>query len=335
MTQGATILGCLSTTLSKDEIAFFKEANPWGFILFARNIETRDQVKSLCDALRDSVGWHAPILIDQEGGRVQRLRAPHWAEFLPPLDQCDGLSADDQARAMYLRSRLIAAQLVDVGIDVNCAPMADIATPDTHEFLRNRCYGDTVDSVVRNSKAVVQGQADGGVLSILKHIPGHGRATLDSHLELPTVTTPKSELLAQDFEVFRQLNDIPMGMTAHIVYSDIDPDHPATSSTAMMEMIRKDMGFDGLLMSDDINMEALDGPLAQRSTDAIAAGCDVILHCNGKLPEMIEVATASGTMTSAAQARADAVIAARTAPKPVDIQGLSAELNALVSGAYR
>ncbi len=333
MAQGATLFGCLEPQLSADEKAFFRDANPWGFILFARNIVSKDQVARLCDALRDTVGWHAPILIDQEGGRVQRLRAPDWLEFLPPLDQCNTLDPDDQVTAMYLRSRLIAEELSEIGIDVNCAPMADIAQSNTHEFLHNRCYGSTVDQIVANSKAVIAGQADGGVMSVLKHIPGHGRATLDSHLELPVVDTDADTLRSQDFEVFRQLNDIPLGMTAHIVYSAFDPDQPATSSKPMMDIIRNEIGFDGFLMTDDINMEALEGTLTQRCTSSIAAGCDVVLHCNGKLPEMIEVAAASGTLTDAAQTRADRAIATRPDATAIDKTALQVELNALVAGA--
>lgn len=327
---GATILGCEGFALLPDERQFFREADPWGFILFARNIETPEQVRRLTDDLRDALGREAPVLVDQEGGRVQRLRAPHWAEWLPPLEQM-ARTGTEAVRSMWLRYRLIAAELRDVGIDANCAPLADIAGPATHPFLRNRCYGEDVATVTAASRAVADGLLEGGVLPVLKHIPGHGRATVDSHLSLPTVTAPLEELEETDFAVFRALNDLPMAMTAHIVFPALDGERPATCSPIVMQTIRQDMGFGNLIMSDDISMQALAGSLEERSRLAIAAGCDVILHCNGKRAEMVEVVTASGRMEGIAAERGERALAARHAPDAADLPALRAELDRLLA----
>lgn len=326
--MNAAIYGPEGLTLTAWERDFFRDVQPFGFIIFARNIETPDQVRRLTDALRATVDHHAPVLIDQEGGRVQRLRAPHWREYLPPLDQMD--RARDPLRAQWVRNRLIAHDLLAVGVDANCAPLADIAEPTTHPFLYNRCYGRDADSVIAASRTCSDAHLAGGVLPVLKHIPGHGRATTDSHLELPRVDVTHAELSTHDFAPFKALNDLPMGMTAHIVFSDIDPDHCATTSVRMMDVIRSEIGFDGLLMTDDISMQALSGSIADRSAASIAAGCDVILHCNGDAGEMQAVAQAAGDMTAAAQTRANRVLDARKPPQNVDIAGLEAELAALI-----
>lgn len=326
---GAFIFGCEGPELLASEAVFFREVCPWGFILFARNVDTPDQVRRLIAELREAVGWQAPVLIDQEGGRVQRLRAPHWREWLPPLDQMQ--TARDVLRAMELRARLIAMELNDVGIDVNCAPTADLATAQTHPFLRNRTLGETPEQVIAAARAVVAGHAAGGVLSVLKHIPGHGRGTADSHHDLPQVDTPRAMLQTTDFAVFRALCDVPMGMTAHVVYTDIDPDAPATTSPMMHKVIREDIGFGGLLMTDDLSMNALPGDISHRARASIAAGCDVILHCNGELPEMEAVVGAAGTLSKAAKARAETALAARKAPAPLDIAAVEADLEALLN----
>ncbi len=331
MTQSACILGCLGPQLSRDEWAFFADTQPWGFILFARNFETPDQARRLTDALRDAVGRNAPILIDQEGGRVQRIGPPHWRGYLPPLDQMQA-TGPLAGRAMYLRSRLIAAELRDIGIDVNCAPVGDVADAETHPFLRNRCYGTDPDTVTHAAREVARGLIDGGVLPVIKHLPGHGRARVDSHMNLPVVNDPASDLRARDFAPFAALADLPMGMTAHIVFSAFDPDRPATQSPTMIRLIRQEIGFAGLLMTDDITMQALGGDLDARSRAAIAAGCDLVLHCNGELDEMAQVARAAGPLTGAALARADAALAARTAPQPFDIPAALAEFEALLQG---
>jgi len=324
----ACIFGCEGPALGPDERAFFAEAAPWGFILFARNIVAPDQLRRLTGDLRDAVGCQAPIFVDQEGGRVQRLRAPHWREWLPPLDMAEA-AGPEAPLAMYLRARLIAAELHAVGIDGNCAPTVDIAGPLTHPFLRNRCYGSDLDTVVAVARAVAQGLLDGGVLPVMKHMPGHGRAMIDTHLELPRVTEPPETLLRSDFAAFRALADLPLGMTAHIVFSAYD-DQPATCSAPMIRVIREDIGFGGLLMTDDLSMQALSGTIGERAAAARRAGCDVMLHCNGNAGEMQAVAAASGVLAGAALARATAALAARRTPDTADPKALDAELAQLM-----
>ncbi|MEP3055102.1 beta-N-acetylhexosaminidase [Ascidiaceihabitans sp.] len=327
---GATILDADGLRLTSEEKAFFKDVKPFGFILFARNIDTPDQIRALCGDFREAVGYDCPITIDQEGGRVQRLRAPIWREWLPPMDFVT--AAGPQAeRAMYLRHRVIAHELFALGIDSNCAPMVDVAGDDTHDFLRNRCYGTDAVTVSALGRAAVTGLLDGGVLPVVKHMPGHGRATADSHFDLPHVANIKNDLQGHDFAPFKALCDLPMGMTAHLVYSDIDT-APATLSKPVMDVIRKDIGFDGLIMTDDIAMKALSGDLGDLSRQALHAGCDVILHCNGTLAERRRVAEASGEMTDAAQTRAIAALNARKTPDEIDISACDAELEALTGG---
>lgn len=328
MSHRAVIFGCEGLTLSDWEKTFFRDSDPWGFILFARNVDTPDQVRRLTAELRDAVGWHAPILIDQEGGRVQRMRAPHWREYLPALDQMG--RASDPIRAQWLRNRLIAQELHDVGIDVNCAPLADIAQDDTHPFLRNRLYGETVDTVVDAARVCAAAHLAGGVLPVLKHMPGHGQARVDSHKSLPTVTSDRNALFENEFATFAALNDIEMGMTCHLVFDAIDPDNPATTSPTMMRLIRGDIGFDGLIMTDDIGMEALSGSVPDRSLAALDAGCDLVLHCNGGPPEQIVLADVLPLMTDAATARANRALAQRQTPVPIDIAACEAELATLL-----
>ncbi|MEO0666747.1 MAG: glycoside hydrolase family 3 N-terminal domain-containing protein [Pseudomonadota bacterium] len=330
MSFGATILDADGLTLSKDEKAFFRDADPFGFILFARNIDTPDQVYGLCSEMREAVGREAPITIDQEGGRVQRLRGPTWREWAPPLDFVRA-AGDDAPRAMYLRYRLISAELKALTIDSNCAPMVDLVVRHTHAFLENRCYGSDIGAIAEIGRAVADGHLDGGVLPVLKHIPGHGRTDLDSHYDLPRVDVSLDTLREYDFAPFRALNDLPLGMTAHVVYEAID-EAPATLSADTMALIREDIGFDGLIMTDDIGMKALIGTPADITTGALAAGCDVILYCNAPLSDRIDVANAAGRMTDAAQARADAALAARKTPDDIDIADLNAELEALLGG---
>jgi beta-N-acetylhexosaminidase len=329
MNFGATILDPLGLRLSAEEKAFFRDADPFGFILFARNLDTPDQIRALCADLREAVGRDAPITIDQEGGRVQRLRAPDWRDWLPPLEFVR--AAADPAQAMYLRYRLIAHELRALGIDSNCAPLVDVATDATHPFLFNRCYGTDADSVATLGRAVADGLLDGGVLPVVKHIPGHGRAVADSHLELPVVEADADTLEHVDFAPFRALNDLPLGMTAHLVYQALD-DAPATLSAKMMGVIRDQIGFDGLIMTDDLGMKALSGSLTDLSQQARAAGCDVILHCNGSLADKQEVAAAADRMDAEGQRRAEAALAARKQPDEVDIPALEAKLDALLNG---
>ncbi len=327
---GATILGVAGTELTPDETALLREARPFGLILFARNIDTPQQVRALCDSLRAAVGHDAPILIDQEGGRVQRLRGPVWREWLPPLEQVQ-LAGAHATQAMYARYRIIAHELLSLGIDANCAPLVDVAGRHTHPFLKNRCYGQDPDTVAKVGRAVADGHLDGGVLPVVKHIPGHGRAQVDSHFDLPVVDTDLDTLADTDFRPFAALNDLPMGMTAHLVYEACDP-RPATTSPAMMQVIRQRIGFDGLIMTDDISMKALRGDLGDLSRQALEAGCDVILHCNGDFAEMQAVVAASGTLSGRARDRADRALAARKPPRPVDIPALEAKLAELLHG---
>lgn len=329
MVMNAAIFGPAGLAVTPWERKFFRAVNPLGFILFARNVDNPDQLRRLTDDLRETVGREAPILIDQEGGRVQRMRAPHWREFLPALDQME--RATDPLRAHWIRNRLIADDLRSVGIDVNCAPLADIAEDATHPFLQNRLYGRDVDSVVAAARVCADAHLAGGVLPVLKHIPGHGRAAVDSHLNLPTVTATRADLTAKDFAPFKALNDLPLGMSAHIVFTSIDPHGPATTSPAMIKVIRDEIGFGGLLMTDDLSMQALSGTVADRAQAAITAGCDVVLHCNGDGPEMEAVAHAAGIMTAAAQKRSDDALALRKPPEIVDISALEAELEALLA----
>lgn len=327
MASAAVIFGPEEHRVTAWEKAFFRDIDPWGFILFARNVDSPDQLRRLTADLRDTVGWQAPVLIDQEGGRVQRMRAPQWREFLPALDQMT--RARDPLRAQWLRNRLIADDLHRVGIDVNCAPLADLVEDDTHPVLRNRLYGQDIPTVVAAARAAADGLLAGGVLPVLKHIPGYGRAAVDSHHSLPRVSAPFEALMTRDFAPFVALNDIAMGMTAHIVFDAIDPDQPATTSAAAMGVIRADIGFDGLIMSDDLSMQALSGTLAERATRTLAAGCDLVLHCNGQQADMIEVAGVVPAMTAMAVDRAMRALAQRNLPDDSDISALQAELNVL------
>lgn len=329
MAVSATVLGCAGPALAADEAAFFREAAPWGFILFARNVETPEQLRRLTGDLRAAVGRDAPVFVDQEGGRVQRLRAPHWRDYLPPFDQV-AMTGAQMERGIYLRYRLIAEELRAVGIDADCAPSADLATAATHPFLRNRCFSEDAETVIRAARACAEALFDGGVLPVVKHMPGHGRATIDSHLDLPRVPTPLDVLEASDFSCFRALADLPVAMTAHIVFDALDPDRPATASPAVIAHIRDRIGFGGLLLSDDLSMQALSGTLGERAAKAVAAGCDIALHCNGVRDEMEAVVSAAGTLAGAGLARAEAALARRVRPTPIDSAALAAELEALL-----
>jgi beta-N-acetylhexosaminidase len=325
---GAAIFGCEGLALTAEERDFFRDYDPFGFIIFARNVETPDQLRRLTSSLRDAVGRQAPILIDQEGGRVQRMRGPYWREWSPPL-QAIAEAGDQAAEIMALRSKIIASELLDVGIDANCAPLADIASAATHPFLRNRCYGETAADVTRIARAVADAYLDMGVLPVAKHLPGHGRSVNDTHHDLPTVSVDRATLMQTDFAPFKALADLPMAMTAHIVFDAYDAENPATQSPEMLRVIREEIGFGGLLMTDDLNMQALQGTLADRAGRSVAAGCDLALHCKGVLAEMQQVASAAGAMTEAARQRAFAALAQRGAAKTVDIAGLEADLSRL------
>ncbi|MFW5881971.1 MAG: glycoside hydrolase family 3 N-terminal domain-containing protein [Roseicyclus sp.] len=329
----ATILGLGGAVLEADEALFFEIAQPWGFILFARNIETPAQLGRLTRDLREAVGRDAPILIDQEGGRVQRMRGPHWREWMPALDQMAALGPEAGTRAMYLRSRLIADELRAAGIDVNCAPLADVARERTHPVLRNRLYGHDPETVAAVARAVADGLLDGGVLPVLKHLPGYGLAEVDSHEDLPRIAAPLDTLRAVDFAAFRPLADLDMAMTAHVVVEAIDPDTPATLSPACIGVIREEIGFDGLLMTDDLSMGALRGPIGDRAARARAAGCALILHCNGDRAEMEDVLAEAGTLDAAARQKGEAALARRADMRPLDMRAAEAKFSELLGDA--
>lgn len=332
MTQTALIMGVSGLVLNQWERDFIRDVQPWGFIIFDRNIRDAVQLRALTAELREVVGANAPILIDQEGGRVQRLRPPLAVEHLPPLDLMRGLPLELQANAMALRYRYIAHELHGLGIDVNCAPMLDVAGPETHPFLLNRCYGDDPAQVARIGQAVADAHLAGGVLPIAKHIPGHGRGTVDSHLDLPVVTASAAQL-ERDFAPFAALSGIGMAMTAHVVYTALDAHACATLSPIVVRHIRDAIGFDGLLMTDDLSMHALGGSFAGRVQGSLDAGCDMILHCNGDPDEMMQIAAATPRLSGQAAQRAAAALAQRRVPEVFDAQAGLAALTALQTQA--
>lgn len=326
--QRAAIFGCAGPDLTPDERAFFREADPLGFILFARNFDTPERALRLADDLRSSVARaEAPILIDQEGGRVARLRPPHWRKA-PPARLLGELYARDPERgleATKLNSRLLAADVRSVGCDVDCVPVLDIAFPETHAVIGDRAYADRPEPVAALGRAAAEGLLAEGVMPVIKHIPGHGRATVDSHDALPTVTASRDELERTDFVPFKLLSDLPWAMTGHLLFEAIDPKECVTvSARSVKEIIRGHIGFDGLLLSDDLSMQALGGSLGDRAARALAAGCDIALHCNGRMDEMVEIAGRVGPMTDLARRRVEAgrAFLARHSD-PVGRQGLA------------
>ena len=334
----AFITGLAGPVLTADERAFLREAQPWGFILFQRNIAGPELVRGLIDGVRTTLGRSAPVLIDQEGGRVQRLGPPHWPVY-PPGTAYGALYDRDRdigLSAARLGARLIAADLAALGIDVDCLPIADVPVAGADPVVGDRAYGTEPAKVAAIAGAVAQGLADSGVLPVLKHIPGHGRATADSHAKLPVVNADRATLEATDFAAFRPLAALPLGMTAHVVFTAIDPIAPATiSATIVREVIRDSIGFKGLLMSDDISMGALSGSVGERSRSAIAAGCDVVLHCNGEMPEMLAVAAEAPGLAGEAARRAAAALAAKKPAAPIDLAASRAEFMKLMAGAWQ
>ncbi|CAN5270873.1 beta-N-acetylhexosaminidase [soil metagenome] len=309
----ACILGCKGLTLSKTERDFFRAVRPWGFILFRRNVDSPDQVRALTTALRETIDDPAaPILIDQEGGRVQRLGPPHWRKY-PPGRAYGDLAANDplmRREITRLGARLMAHDLAALGLNVDCVPVLDVPSPGAHDIIGDRAYGDDVATVACLGRAAAEGLIAGGVLPMIKHIPGHGRAGADSHHDLPVVDAPLADLDARDFETFRVLSDMPMAMTAHVVYTAVDPKRPATTSRkAITQVIRGAIGFDGLLMSDDLSMKALGGDFASRARASLAAGCDVVLHCNGDMAEMKAVLSGTRLLGGKAKRRAQSAMA--------------------------
>jgi beta-N-acetylhexosaminidase len=318
------ILGLAGLTLGDEERALFRAADPAGYILFKRNIDSPDQVRALTAALRDLAGRDVPILIDQEGGRVARLRPPHWPEF-PAAERFDHLyevAPVTAIEAARLNALALAALLRDLGITVDCLPLVDVRDPDGHDIIGDRAYGAEPMKVAALGAATLAGLRAGGVCGVIKHIPGHGRARADSHLELPVVDAAR-DALERDFEPFRTLNDAPMAMTAHVTYTALDPDRCATLSPAVIDLIRNDIGFAGLLMSDDLGMHALGSPAAggyppgsnaladfgARALASLAAGCDIALHCSGDFGEMRAICEAVPEIMPAARARLDAAMA--------------------------
>jgi beta-N-acetylhexosaminidase len=336
MTASAFICGSSGPVLSTDEIAFYRDARPWGFILFKRNCETPEQIRALTAAMRDAVGRDAPVLIDQEGGRVQRLGPPQWPAY--PTGRTYGdvfaRSRGEGSRAAWLGARLMAADLVALGIDVDCLPVLDVPVEGAHDVIGHRAYGVTASIVSELGRTAAEGLLSGGVLPVIKHIPGHGRAGVDSHHQLPVVDTPRAELEASDFLPFRDAALLPLAMTAHVVYTALDPANPATTSkTVIDEVIRGFIGFDGCLMSDDVSMQALSGSIGTRTAAALAAGCDLALHCNGVLAEMVEVAKNAPTLSGRAAERAARALAARRAPAAFDEAAARAEFARLTAPA--
>jgi len=335
MSSRAFITGVSGLELSAPEREFIRGTRPWGFILFKRNVEAPAQVSALVEELRSCLGdADAPVLIDQEGGRVARLGPPHWPVY-PPGAAFGALYDLDKTlgqQAARLGARLIAADLIDLGITVDCLPLADVPVGGADAVIGNRAYGTEPAKVAAIARAVTEGLEQGGVLPVLKHIPGHGRAMADSHFGLPTVDTPEEELQRTDFAAFQPLADLPMAMTAHVVFSALDPAQPATTSaTIIRQVIRGTIGFQGLLMSDDVSMNALAGSIAERTRAIVNAGCDMVLHCNGKLEEMRDVAGETPELAGEALERARRALASRRAPGPFDRQAARAELEALMN----
>jgi len=337
--SAACILGCSGPTLSVEEAAFFRDARPWGFILFARNIESADQTRALIAALRTAIDDEgAPVLVDQEGGRVQRLKPP-LAKFRPPAAPFGELYARDPdaaVEAVFLNHRLLAHELTALGFDADCAPCVDLIHAGAHALIGDRAFGADIAQVSKLGRAAMDGLLAGGVAPIVKHIPGHGRATADSHYDLPVVETSADELAQTDFAPFRALADAPMAMTAHVLYSAIDAEACATVSPRVIETaIRGEIGFDGLLMSDDLSMRALGGTLAERTRRSLDAGCDVVLHGNGALvgepvrdlaAELKAIVEATPALSGKAAARAQAARAKARQIEPFDPEAAEARL---------
>jgi beta-N-acetylhexosaminidase len=337
--SNAFICGLAGTELSNDESAFLRDARPWGVILFKRNVvDGPEQVRRLCDNVRETLGRQdVPILIDQEGGRVQRVGPPHLRAY--PAGAVYGQIYRKNSlagvEAAFLGAKLIALDLQALGISVNCMPVLDIPIEGGTPAIGNRGLGDTVDIVATLGGAQLDGVFSGGLLPVIKHMPGHGRAMVDSHSELPHVDATVAELEAQDFTPFRLIaKRAPLGMTAHVVYLDVDDSAPATLSRVVIDrVIRQRIGFDGALMTDDLSMKALSGTAGTRAAKAIEGGCDLVLHCNGDLAEMIDVAAAVPELAGDALRRTDAALALRRAPGDVDRKALESRFDFLLNQA--
>lgn len=317
----ACIFGLSGLEITEQERHFFETVQPLGFILFRRNIDTPAQVKALVLALKSCVDHEVLILIDQEGGRVRRLRPPHWPDY-PTAASYAQMAKDacEERELVRLGARLMAQDLFSLGINVDCAPVLDVPQPGAHDIIGDRAYGITPDDVAIMGRAACEGLLAGGVLPVIKHIPGHGRAGADSHTHLPVVEATLSELMSTDFYPFMVTADMPLAMTAHVLYRALDAENPATTSRACIDMIRQDIGFDGLLMCDDLSMNALSGSLEQRARASLYAGCDVLLHCNGDLAQMNLVANQAPKLAGEARRRAEAAFRRLLRlPEPLDI----------------
>jgi len=333
----AAIYGCSGHRLTAEEKAFFSDVRPWGFILFRRNVESPDQLRALTAELRDCLGDEAaPILIDQEGGRVQRMGPPHWPKY-PPGEAYlkatnDPLAARELAR---LGGRLLAHDLKAVGITVDCLPVLDVPVPGAHDIIGDRAYAHDPADVARLGRAAAEGLLAGGVLPVIKHMPGHGRAFADSHKALPVVHADFETLDGWDFAPFKALSDMPMAMTAHVVFTAVDPKRPATTSKEAVKLMREHLGFGGLILTDDLSMHALSGSFRERAEASLKAGCDVVLHCNGDLAEMASVAEGVGKLKGKAARRAEAALARIVhTPEPLDYREAHDRFAALLAGRF-
>ena len=324
----ACIFGLSGTELSAEERAFFSEVQPMGFILFRRNIDTPEQVRALTGSLRACVERDPLILVDQGGGRVRRLRPPHWPDYPPAAHYRDfAHSIEEERELVRLGARLMACDLRDLGINVDCAPVLDVPQPGAHDIIGDRAYGMTRESVAVMGRAACEGFLAGGVLPVIKHIPGHGRAGADSHAALPIVDTAYDEIVATDFYPFQVCADMPIAMTAHVLYRAIDKKHPVTTSKKAIRVIRDVIGFDGLIVCDDLSMNALSGNLSRRARESVRAGCDVLLHCNGSLPQMTEVVAETPRLKGHALRRSDAAVRRLLkTPEPLDLAAARARL---------
>ncbi|HLH12319.1 MAG TPA: beta-N-acetylhexosaminidase [Methylovirgula sp.] len=315
----AFICGCSGLSLTKEERAFIRESHPFGFILFQRNVETPDQVRALIASFRDCIGAEAAVLVDQEGGRVQRLRSPHWRAYPAAAEfgRLD-LPLERKQRLVRLASALIGQDLSRLGINIDCAPVLDVPAEGSHGVIGDRAYSRDPHLVASLGRAAALGLSDAGVLPVIKHIPGHGRAKCDSHLDLPVVDASLETLVQTDFAPFAANADLPIAMTAHIVYRMLDPDRPATLSPVLIDYIREKIGFSGLLLSDDLSMKALTGGLRQRAEAAYKAGVDIALHCNGDLAEAMEVAAAAPLLSGESSRRASRALGWQGERRPFD-----------------
>lgn len=327
------ICGLAGLVMTDFERGYYRELQPWGVILFARNIDNPDQVRALTASVRETLGWHAPILIDQEGGRVQRMKPPHWQRYSAAgrFGAMETASPGTGIEAAQIATWMIADDLLDVGIDVNCAPVLDLRVAGGTAAIGNRAFHTQPNAAARLGRAVHDAYLEAGVVPVIKHIPGHGRAIVDSHESLPRIPTDRATLESMDFLPFRALNDAPMAMTGHLVFEAIDPDQPVTLSPTMIGIIRDHIGFNGALMSDDLSMGALSGSMAERASAALAAGCDLALHCNGARAEMEAMAQALPLLEGDAYERCASALD-RRGRQSLDRAAMTDRLETLLAG---